>query len=220
MDTAIPARGRDGTAAGHAPFLLAGAAGALVLAIVGLLLRDRIPGVDAWGLDALRVAPASPAEEVLAAISDGLRIGCVAGAAAAIGWLVWRGRRQALVPALGFVALFLVLAASSELLKEVFGRPHPGDPADLSYPSTHVAMVTVAVVIAAAIMGRLAVRWRGRLVLLAVAAVLATAATRVVLGEHHLTDVAGTALGYAGLSLLGIRLLLLMPVPGRHGVPA
>lgn len=202
---------------GLVPFLLAGLAGALALVTLGLLLRDRVPAVDAWGVDALRMTPGSGAETAVAATSDWLRNACVAAAVAATGWLLWCGRRQAVLPALGCVALFLLLAPSSELLKDVFDRPHPTDPADVSYPSTHVTTATVAVVIAAGILASLARRWRTWLVVLAVSAVVVTAATRVLLGEHYVTDVGAAALGYTGVTLLGRRLVRL-PAPQPDAV--
>lgn len=195
------------------PFpLAAGLIGATLLLLGGLLLADRVPAVDQWGLDTMRVASDGPMEPIIHALSDGLWIAAMAGCIASLGWLLWRGRRRALGPALGSVAVFLVLAPSSELLKDLFGRPHPVEPLEYSFPSTHVTMVTVSVVIAAAIGARLAPQWRRFTVAVAFAAILVTAATRVLLGEHHLTDVAVTAAGYAGLGLLGVTLARL-PTP-------
>lgn len=61
-------------------------------------------------------------------------------------------------------------------------------------------MVTVAVVIIAAILRTPGRRTRFGPVLL-VSAVVAAAATRVMLAEHHITDVLGTAIGYAGVAM-------------------
>jgi membrane-associated phospholipid phosphatase len=187
--------------------LMAAATGALLLAGVGLLVGDPPPRMDSWGVDTLRLNPGGDAERLVAAFSDGLRAASVAAAAAAVGWMVWRERRAAAGQALGHISMFLVLVASSEFLKAIVARPHPVDPADVSFPSTHVAMVTVGALIAVALAGRFAVRWRGWMIVAAVLAILATAASRVWLGEHYLTDVLASGVGYAGLTSLGLSLL-------------
>lgn len=84
-------------------------------------------------------------------------------------------------------------------------------------PSTHVTMVTVGLLVAAGVLWRLTGRWHAGATIVVAVAIAATAATRVLLAEHHLTDVGATAAGYAGLALLCVGLLRYAgrPRPGR-----
>ena len=198
--------------------LTVGAAGALILLGAGILLRGRVPGIDVWALEVLTLdGDVGWAVTATGVVSDGLRVAAVVAAATAVGWLLWRERLNGLLPALGYAAVFVVLASSSELLKDVFGRTHPLDAEEVSLPSTHVTMVTVGLLVAAGVLWRLTGRWHAGATIVVALAIAATAATRVLLAEHHLTDVGATAAGYAGLALLCVGLLRYAgrPRPGR-----
>lgn len=170
----------------------------------------RVPGVDTWALDTFRLAEGGFEHATVAVLTEALRAACIAGAAVAIVALLRSRGRSALTISIGYTVIFLVLASSSELLKEVFGRPHPNDPTDVSYPSTHVTMAVVASLIAVEGFRRVTSVRSTWLVAAAVIAITATAMTRVALAEHVVTDVVGTALGYTGLTILALRLLRLL----------
>lgn len=139
---------------------------------------------------------------------------------AAAGFLWWRGRRREAVMLLGGT---LGAWALSGLLKVVFAVPRPSASSAVNtvtkfgFPSAH-ALVTTA----AAGLGAWVLRGRGlgtRLLIVGVAAtiVLLTAASRIVLNAHWLTDVAG---GVAiGLAWVGLVLLVGRPRSDLRGGP-
>lgn len=151
--------------------------------------------------------------------ATGEGLGVVATAGAALLW--WRGRRREAVMFLGGI---LGAWALSGLLKVVFAVPRPSASTAINtltkygFPSAHAVVTT-----AAAGLGAWVLRGRGlavRLLIVGVAAVivLMTAASRVVLNAHWLSDVTG---GIAiGLAWVGLVLLAGRPRRASRGGPA
>lgn len=187
--------------------------GAAVLALVGLLTGP-LP-VDRWVLGWARVPPDSLAGTSVGWASSGLRLGAGVATIVAVVVLVRRGGARTLGEAAAYVLLFVGLAGSSELLKPVFERPHPTDPSDWAFPSTHVAMVAIGVVVTVAIARRLSPSRSTTLAALGATAVALTACTRVLLAEHHLSDVLASALGYSLLAI-GASMLVQRWTVGRR----
>jgi undecaprenyl-diphosphatase len=145
------------------------------------------------------------------------------GAAVLVGSaLLWRrGRREDAALLLGGTTGAWALAA---LLKLAFAVPRPSAASAVhaltayGFPSGHVLVTTVACGLGGRVLGR-EVRpvVRGALLLTGLAVVGLTAAARVVLNAHWLSDVAGGAA--MGLAWLATILLAVGPHPGSR-VPA
>jgi undecaprenyl-diphosphatase len=122
--------------------------------------------------------------------------------AAAI-WLVWRGRwRGGLVMAI----VPPVAGATSSILKELFGRarpdvvPHLDPVSSLSYPSGHAVNAAAILLLIALLAGR----GRGGWVAFALAGASLIGASRLALGVHWPSDVAGGWLWGTGFALAGL----------------
>jgi undecaprenyl-diphosphatase len=132
----------------------------------------------------------------------------------------WRaGDRAFAFVLIRLTVVLLLCRLTSTVFKPVFVRTRPRDYPDLSYPSGHVVSVAstgfVAVLLCLWAAPRLA---RKVAVVFAVATVL-SAASRIVLGVHWLTDTLGSVLGVAGIGLIAAVVLRVLPGP-RDPVPA
>lgn len=147
----------------------------------------------------------------------------LAGTAAAALVLLWKQDRA------GLLMLLVTVgggAALNHVLKHGFKRPRPGDEGawvaatDFSFPSGHVSNATLLYGIVAALIvcGSRSRAVQGAAVLCAAVLVLLVAASRLVLGGHHLSDVlAGATVGLGSLSLcLIVALLHGAQRPGMH----
>jgi undecaprenyl-diphosphatase len=97
------------------------------------------------------------------------------------------------------------------LLQDVFQRQGPTAVPDWSYPSGHVTISTAVAVTAVVLSTHLAAPRRGLVWVATIVAVLLTAASRVTLGEHFLTDVVGAVSGTVGVGVLAAVTLGMLP---------
>lgn len=122
--------------------------------------------------------------------------------------LAWRKRLRA--------ALVLLVAAplagvTSSLLKEIFARdrpevvPHLDLVTSLSYPSGHAVNAMTVLLLGALLLAK---RHRGLWIGLAVAGALVVGTSRLLLGVHYPTDIAGGWLLGIAASLIGWRVAL------------
>jgi len=125
--------------------------------------------------------------------------------------LLWR--RLARLPALRLFAAALAANLASTLLKNLYDRPRPALVPHLdhvsnpSYPSGHATSIA-AIAIALALLVPL--RWRGAAGAGAALAILLTGTSRILLGVHWASDVAGG-------TLLGAAAALAIAGPQRPG---
>lgn len=186
-----------------------------ILVLVGLAVRDRVPGLDAWALRSARSAPGSTISNgatIFSAISTPLGVAVLAAAASLA---LWQRRGAAIMPLLRLGVLFVV-SCLTVLLQDVFQRQGPTSVPDWSYPSGHVVIMTAIAVTAVVASAQLAAPRRRLVWAAAGLAVAITAASRVALGEHFLTDVVGAVLGTVGTGLLMSAALGMVPAPNAH----
>ncbi len=167
--------------------------------LAGLLIRDAVPPLDAWIVGNLYQPPDTVASAVATAISGACTLIGVGTLLVGLA-LVWRHGSFGLL-----LRHLVVLAAcaATVFLQVVFRRPGPPQTdQDWTYPSGHVIVIT-ALACTAVLAARSVPGLRPRPVLaLAGAAVLLVAASRVVLAEHWLLDVAGAAAATTGIGLI------------------
>jgi undecaprenyl-diphosphatase len=112
------------------------------------------------------------------------------------------------------LAVVLVLCRLTSLTaKPVFLRERPRDYPDLSYPSGHVVSVASTGFVLLLLCAWLGPRLLRRVAAAVAVAVVLSAACRVVLGVHWVTDTIGAVLAVTGVGLLSACALRLLP-PG------
>jgi undecaprenyl-diphosphatase len=112
------------------------------------------------------------------------------------------------------LAVVLLLCRLTSLaFKPVFVRERPRDYPDLSYPSGHVTSVASTGFVLVLLCAWLWPRLVGRVAATAAVATVLSAACRVVLGVHWVTDTIGAVLAVTGVGLLSACALRLLP-PG------
>jgi PAP2 superfamily len=192
-----------------APLLIgAGCVGAMVA--LGAFVRHRVPAVDGWTMKHMSADPSGALSIVATGASEGLRIATVLALASGITVLWRRQRRPRSAHLLKYVALFAIGFATSAS-KAIFQRPQPTAPEDWSFPSAHVGIVTSAVFAGVVLCHVFAPQWRRLALGVGSGAVVLTALTRMVLGEHYLTDIVGAVVGTVGVSLLAATALRILP---------
>ena len=128
--------------------------------------------------------------------------------------LAWyrQARREAGV-ALRVLAVYALGRCVSWLGKPLFVRERPRAYSQFSYPSGHVVSVASAGLAAVLLCVWLAPRLARRVALVAGAATVLVALSRLLLGVHWLTDTAGAVLGVLGVGLASANVLRLLPRP-------
>ncbi|NBH04511.1 phosphatase PAP2 family protein [Amycolatopsis sp. SID8362] len=112
------------------------------------------------------------------------------------------------------LAVVLVLCRlTSVVFKPLFLRARPRDYPDLSYPSGHVTAVASTGFVLVLLCAWLWPRLVKRVLLASAVAVVLSAACRVVLGVHWVSDTIGAVLAVTGVGLLSACALRLLP-PG------
>jgi len=180
------------------------------------LLVDRQPlPLDQKVATALRGQDSQPAGQMAGVLTNVLGPVLPYLLGAVLLALVLRDRSR--FPLCARLAVVLLLCRLTSLVfKPVFQRQRPRAYPDLSYPSGHVVSVAstgfVAILLCAWLLPRL-LRWA---VWGAVAATVLSAACRVVLGVHWVTDTVGAVLAVLGVGLLAATALGLLPLPARE----
>ncbi|WP_020671434.1 phosphatase PAP2 family protein [Amycolatopsis nigrescens] len=189
---------------------------------LGLLVSGHPPGVDLAVRNWLSGQAGAPAGRVAAAVTDvfGPVLPIVFGAGLAVAAAVsWRLGVRARAGVLLRTAAVLVLCRLTSLVaKPLFLRDRPREYPDLSYPSGHVTSVATTGFAAVLLCVWLAPALVRRVAVLAAAATVFSAANRLVLGVHWLTDTIGAVLGVLGVGLLAAAVLGLLPTPS-HRIP-
>ncbi|GAB3168165.1 phosphatase PAP2 family protein [Amycolatopsis stemonae] len=180
--------------------------------VLGLSVARQPLTLDVEVANALRGVYAEPLGRVAQAGSDVL--GPVLPYVLGVALLAVALRRREHLGLCVRLAVVLVLCRLTSLVfKPIFLRERPRDYPDLSYPSGHVVSVAstgfVLLLLAAWLWPRL-VR---RLAVAVAVAVVLSAACRVVLGVHWVTDTVGAVLAVTGVGLLSACALRLLP-PG------
>jgi membrane-associated phospholipid phosphatase len=195
----------------------AGTACLTVLIVVGLAVRGAVPGLDAWALRA--AGNATGVVEQAATIISGVAtlLGITALVVAA--GIAWFRHRSAAYATLLRSGLLFVVCCLTVLLQDVFQRQGPTAVPDWSYPSGHVTIITAVALTAVVLSAHLAAPRRWLVWSVALVAVLLTAASRLALGEHFLTDVVGAVSGTVGVGLLAAMALGMLPMRVRDDEP-
>jgi undecaprenyl-diphosphatase len=189
---------------------LVAALGAVLLGLsvlLGLTVHDAPPALDSAVTEAALEHRTRPLVVVSSWISFVLSPGTALIALLALGVRTVLVRDALLLRC----TVLFGLCWSTLLARYAYQRVRPIDFPKWSYPSGHVTAVTSAAVTAVVLCAWLARRWLRVAVALAVTAVVLTAASRVVLQMHWLTDTAGAALGVTGAGLLASAALGLVP---------
>jgi membrane-associated phospholipid phosphatase len=180
--------------------------------VAGISLREVTPPADKWVLDHLYAAPGTAVMRI-ATITSGAGTLLLLGILVASAIAVWR-RQRAEAPGLLLRTLLLLAMCGSVLaLQDVIGRAGPPQqPEPGTYPSGHATVATAALFAATVLSTRLGRPWRSRVVVAGGAALLLVCASRMVLAEHWLVDVAAGIIATAGVGMLAATLLRLGPV--------
>jgi undecaprenyl-diphosphatase len=181
---------------------------------LGLWVADRPLGLDVTIADALRGEYARPFGRVVNVVTDvfGPAMPIVFGVGLIVALFI---RRDQLF--LKLIVLLVLCRVTDSVFKPVFGRERPRVYPDWSYPSGHVTSVASTGLVAVVLCVWLAPRLVRRVAAIAVAATVVSAACRVVLGVHWLTDTIGAVLAVSGVGLVTATALGLLPGP-RDGV--
>ncbi len=201
------------------PFLIAALAGLAVFVLVAILMRTgALDGLDARVATLFagrRRQPFTGIAETLDALDTWWLL--ILLVAALVGGLWWSGRMlQALYLAVSVSAAVII----NPILKQVFVRARPvGDQlvtaSSTSFPSGHTTTATTIATALAVIAWP--TRWRWPVIAAAALFSLAMAVSRVYLGVHWPSDVAGgLALGFT----IAMTVRLLMPWPSPEEVEA
>lgn len=189
----------------------------LSLAALGLLLARPLTGIDHWlhaGLQGLRTPTADRVFVAVTTTGDSLPV--LAGLALVLAWLAWRGYGRAaghwLFAALGAWAMAQGLKALLQVARPV--AMFDGVAA-FAFPSVHVTLAVVAYGFLAILIAReISPERRWLPYSLAGLPIVLIAFSRLYLGAHWLSDIAGgLALGLATVALFGIAYR-------RHPAPA
>lgn len=180
--------------------------------LLGMLVDDGPPPVDAALADALRGQHIRPVGRVADVVTD--LLGPVLPFALGAVLLFLAYRRRDLTMLCVKLGIVLVLCRMTSLIaKPVFLRERPRAYPDLSYPSGHVVAVAATGFVAVLLCAWTRPRLRRLAVWIAVAATVAGALCRVILGVHWLTDTAGSVLAVGGVGLIAAAGLGLLPLP-------
>ncbi|MFE2756317.1 phosphatase PAP2 family protein [Actinosynnema sp. NPDC059335] len=186
---------------------LVGVVLALASAVLGLTVRHRPPALDRE-LHQAAVDLGPGFVHSAAVVSFVLSPGLATIALVSLGLRAFLARDAVVARC----AALLAVCWATVFARHAYQRVRPIDFPKWSYPSGHVTAVT-AVAFTGVVLCAWMARRRLRLaVALACAAVLATAASRVVLEMHWFTDTLGAVLAVVGVGLVVARALGLLPV--------
>ncbi|HWD02571.1 MAG TPA: phosphatase PAP2 family protein [Amycolatopsis sp.] len=184
--------------------------------VLGVLVARQPPPFDLEVATALRGEDTQPAGQVAGVLTDvfGPVLPWVLGAVLAGFALRDRSRLWLYVR---LAAVLVVCRLTSPVFKPLFHRQRPRVYPDLSYPSGHVVSVAATALVVVLLCGCLARRFVPLATSVGLAATALTAACRVVLGVHWVTDAVGAGLAVLGVGLVSATALRILPFPGPVG---
>ncbi|WP_158840493.1 phosphatase PAP2 family protein [Saccharothrix deserti] len=186
---------------------LVGVVLALASMVLGLSVRDEPPALDqGLHLVALDLGPAFA--HSAAVVSFVLSPGLATIALLALGLRALLAKDLLLLRA----AVLLAACWCTLLARYGYQRLRPIEYPKWAYPSGHVTAVTSVAFTGVVLCAWLARRYLKHAIALACAAVVVTAASRVVLEMHWFTDTVGAVLAVVGVGLVVARALGLLPV--------
>jgi undecaprenyl-diphosphatase len=182
------------------------------------LLQRTTPPADAWVLNNL-YAPSGTGLAHVATVTSGAGTLLLMAILTAGVVRVWRHHRSEAASLLGRTALFLALCGSLLGLQGLIGRAGPPQqPEAGTYPSGHAIIVTAVLLASIILYARIGSPWLRVVTATGSALVLLVCASRVVLAEHWLIDVAAGIVGTGGVAMLAGALLRIGP-GSRPGQP-
>ena len=202
--------------------LALGAVGTYVFFGLGALLGpEPTAPFDDEAFDIARMLHAGPAIDVIRVLTH---VGSYpVTAVLVIATAIWAARHQRGREGLALVVAHALTYAAVHIAKDTEGRPRPAgqfsDTEGLAYPSGHSAYA-IAWVACAIVIARGGHHWSTRFAVVTIALVIAAAigATRIYLRAHYLSDViGGLALGTAIYSLVGVVVLVIGAVRNTGG---
>lgn len=185
--------------------------------LLGYWVRDAAWPLDVTVSGALAGFWRTPGGDVVWVVSDvlGPVLPIVAFLAMAITAVVLR-RDAYVVNVLLRCMVLLAACRVMSLFKGVFERGRPRDYVDFSYPSGHVVSVASVAFTGIVLCGWLAGHLLRKAIALGAVLVAVSAACRVLLDVHWVTDVLGGTLGVTGTGLLAAAALRLIPLRERR----
>lgn len=187
--------------------------------VVGLSVRGVPAEVDTATFSALWLGVplvtggfVEPLSDILGLWTAGaLAVGMIVGAV-----LAWRrGDRDTVGTIVRVGVVYALCRFTSFVTKPLFDRDRPRpDYPELSYPSGHVVAAASMAFAAILLCLHLAARRTTLVATVVVLLTVATAACRVALGVHWLSDTLGSVLAVGGVGLLTATALRLLPVAG------
>ena len=186
---------------------LVGVVLALASMVLGVTVREEPPALDE-GLHRAAVGLGPGFEHASAVVSFVLSPGLATIALISLGLRAFLAKD----PLLARGAVLLAACWSTLFARHAYQRVRPIDFPKWAYPSGHVTAVTSVAFTGVVLCAWLARRHLKLAVALACAAVVVTAASRVVLEMHWFTDTVGAVLAVVGVGLVVANVLKLVPV--------
>jgi membrane-associated phospholipid phosphatase len=185
--------------------------------LLGYLVHDSQWFVDTVVSNALDGFWQTPAGGVVSIVTDALGPVLPIVMFFALVVATYRARRDAWLVNVFLRSIVLLAACRAvSLFKTVFERDRPRDYVDFSYPSGHVVSVASVAFTGIVLCAWLAGRLLRRVMVIGVILVVLSAAFRVLLVVHWVTDVLGGTLGVTGIGLVVAAALRLLPVRERR----
>jgi membrane-associated phospholipid phosphatase len=183
---------------------------------LGVWVHQRPLPLDVTIADALRGEYTRPFGHVVGVVTNvfGPAMPIVLGVGLIVALFVRHEHAKLL---LKLLALLVVCRVTDSVFKPIFDRQRPRVYPDWSYPSGHVTSVASTGLVAVVLCVWLAPRLVRGVAAAAGAATVVSAACRIVLGVHWLTDTVGAVLAVTGAGLVAAAVLGLLPGP-RDGV--
>ncbi|CAM3568659.1 phosphatase PAP2 family protein [Kibdelosporangium persicum] len=185
--------------------------------LLGYWVHDSAWPLDLAVADALEGFWLTPAGDVVWVVSDLLGpVLPIVMFLVLVFWAVWYRRDAYTFNVLLRSIVLLAACRMVSLFKGVYERDRPRDYVDFSYPSGHVVSMASVAFTGIVLCGWLTRHLLRRVTVIAVVLVVVSAACRVLLDVHWVTDVLGGTVGVTGIGLLVAAALHLIPLKERR----